>query len=405
MPIEERTEGKAGLKQKTCIDHVEVTTVGSDRLRITWETRQPSDGVLWLGAAPWHLQPYVAEGSHVRVHSVEVRSLRPQTYYWFRVQSADTWSAFSTAKTLAAPRGRLLFSFVVLSDTHLTEQKNMSGKAEAYFGKLSLKSELLLRATFEEAARLGAAFAIVDGDLTDTGRPEQFDRFAEVMQAARLPVYVNLGNHDKLSTEWKYGQKLLLGGDLPAYRFTHQSVQFLMIDSAVAGRTRGAISPEVLRWTAAALSQQAEMPAFVLLHHPIAGESARLGGVHSPPLRRLLVSQGNVAGVISGHTHRNANRLLGDVPCTEISATVQYPMGFLWVRVFEQSYEQLYCPVPLLEVQAESLQAIRLHPLSKRLYRRHVMGGPEIRNFAHLLPGASMMHPGEVAVTRREDPV
>jgi len=49
-----------------------------------------------------------------------------------------------------------------------------------------------------------AAFALVTGDLTENGEPEQFRDFLALLDACRLPTFVVAGNHDRQDSHYQH---------------------------------------------------------------------------------------------------------------------------------------------------------------------------------------------------------
>lgn len=60
-----------------------------------------------------------------------------------------------------------------------------------------------LRDVIVAANESGAAFALVTGDLTHNGRPEQFRAFLEVLDTCALPTFVCAGNHDRTGQNYE----------------------------------------------------------------------------------------------------------------------------------------------------------------------------------------------------------
>ena len=78
------------------------------------------------------------------------------------------------------------FSFVHISDTHI------SG--------VGLHQENLLAMVAEiNALTPSPAFIVCTGDLTETGRPPDMEKYIEITSALKMPVYNVLGNHE---TKW-----------------------------------------------------------------------------------------------------------------------------------------------------------------------------------------------------------
>lgn len=133
------------------------------------------------------------------------------------------------------------------------------------------------------------AFALVTGDLTDQGTPEQFRLFLEILEGCAVPTFVCAGNHDRKGLNYKS----MFGPDAYMFRFGPDGyIVFDTKDAVIAPewgrqdadlqRFRRAIKP--CRWAIGATHR----------YDPGMGMRAQLVLFADDPLNLLLV----------GHEHR-----------------------------------------------------------------------------------------------------
>lgn len=148
---------------------------------------------------------------------------------------------------------------------------------------------------------------LVTGDITDSGKPEQY---AEARLALRtdIPIHVLPGNHDDraaLRTE-------LLGepaADTPvnsAVRVGELTV--LMLDSSIPGEPSGLLSEDTYAWLRAALAAAPpDGPILLAVHHPPKPLFSPVVDVIAlaDPGRLAAVVAGDprILGVLTGHAH------------------------------------------------------------------------------------------------------
>ncbi|WP_226932688.1 outer membrane protein assembly factor BamB family protein [Parafrankia irregularis] len=88
--------------------------------------------------------------------------------------------------------------FAHITDTHVSAIDGDPSQAVELAARYGDQTDTTsgLRYALEAAADHGAAFAVITGDLTDHGTPEEFRRVLDSLAAAPLPVEIVPGNHD-----------------------------------------------------------------------------------------------------------------------------------------------------------------------------------------------------------------
>ncbi len=180
------------------------------------------------------------------------------------------------------------FTFAVLSDPHVGAR----GSAEN------------LERFVEEGNRLGVAFTIACGDLTEVGSAGEWERFASISKGLKAPFHPILGNHDaRWAPDGKRPLARHLGISRPYRSFDHGGVRFALLDSSILGEAHGGIDRAQLGWLDADLAgRPAGSPAVVALHHhPFPGGGKRFLA-NEEALLEILRARG-ARLVLAGHGH------------------------------------------------------------------------------------------------------
>ncbi|HVL63720.1 MAG TPA: metallophosphoesterase [Actinomycetota bacterium] len=290
----------------------------------------------------------------------------------------------------APPPGDVRFRFGILGDLH--------------FG--SPLGEAMARGAIADLNAAGVDLVIQLGDITDHGDPAEFELAGKVLAELEMPCTTMLGNHDVFShrEERLAGRELYrnsFGREADGVLIEHRGMRFAVLDSAesaaspfapfdlVSGRftqgtggatVRGALTPpqhEILAEVAA----PGAPPAFVFLHHPVqpfTGFPPVVFGLRDADSGRLhaVCDSGNVWGVFSGHTHRNARtRSFDGVPAHEVAIPRDYPFGFAIVDVTDVGYAFRFVHLSDRELlEAASRRTTLVH-------QRYGAGAPEERAF------------------------
>ena len=113
-----------------------------------------------------------------------------------------TYTLHATGKTQEDENGRAVYLRETFSDeylvTHITDTH--IGKDQRH----PRTSGAINRDVFAAVNDTGAAFVLVTGDLTESGEPEQFRRFLEILDTCLYPTYVCPGNHDRLGLHYEH---------------------------------------------------------------------------------------------------------------------------------------------------------------------------------------------------------
>lgn len=214
--------------------------------------------------------------------------------------------------------------FIHLTDTHIVPPGTLA------YGH-SDTAEALYRAVATINAKLplldGIDCAIITGDLTDHGTPEEFAHFATIMADLALPWLAVPGNHDRreeMRTSFVNSPWMPNEGAIHWIRdFGPFSV--VGLDTLVEGAHYGELSTEGFAFLDRSLTAIGAQPAVIATHHPwlftgipaMDADNLRNGRVL---LERLEAHPAPVR-MISGHVHRAVTGQIGRVTCQIAPAT------------------------------------------------------------------------------------
>ncbi len=222
--------------------------------------------------------------------------------------------AFATiarGETPSGPKPKPLAQVALLSDPHCNLATN--GGAATY------------RVHFEKAiAQVNAAkvdLVLIAGDLTQSGREEEFAAFKTQLQGFQVPVWFVPGNHDvghKFNSGHTNGTVTLervaafeksLGPSW--FSRTSAGVRVIGLNSSLLG---SGFEREAEQWKflERELTRPTRAPTLVFMHYPLflknleepGGQYYNTEPVPRARLYRLLQS-GGVKTVLTGHTHRS----------------------------------------------------------------------------------------------------
>ncbi|MBE6384752.1 MAG: hypothetical protein E7048_03695 [Lentisphaerae bacterium] len=115
----------------------------------------------------------------------EVKDLVPGRFY-----EAELSGVKLEFTTLPAPEGEELGRFALISDPHV------SLKDENRKGRFFIESAFLMSETLANAAKLGAEFAVMPGDITNIGTEDEYMLCDTLLTNPPIPLHLLPGNHD-----------------------------------------------------------------------------------------------------------------------------------------------------------------------------------------------------------------
>lgn len=184
------------------------------------------------------------------------------------------------------------FTFLDVTDTHQTA----SGSTEP------------LRRLAQEAADMSPrpAFIVDTGDITEAGRPEEYDAFKQAiapLQSAQIGFYPVPGNHDvRWSPDGKEGFTKAFGKLYQS--FDYGNVHFILLDSTVVLEHWGHFDKAQMEWLKNDLKKvRPETPIFLFMHHPIGRSTPGTRFIDNEYDLTAQFRGHNIIAIFTGHGH------------------------------------------------------------------------------------------------------
>ncbi len=152
---------------------------------------------------------------------------------------------------------------------------------------------------------------VATGDLTDFGKPEEYELLRELLGEFKLPLYMIPGNHDERGN---------LRAAFPGHAYLHQSADFIeyviddhplrivALDTVIPGASGGSLQQASLGWLDTQLRARPDAPTVVLMHHPpfrtLIGHMDDIGFANPGAFKAVLANHPQVLAVLCGHLHR-----------------------------------------------------------------------------------------------------
>ncbi|MGW5725726.1 metallophosphoesterase [Nocardia beijingensis] len=172
---------------------------------------------------------------------------------------------------------------------------------------------------------------LVTGDITDSGKPEQFAE-AKAAFDSEIPIYAIPGNHDDRAGF----RTALLGESASEAPINHAhrvgDLTVALLDSSVPGQPGGRLAEETYAWLGDVLdSAPAGKPILLALHHPPAHLFSPIVDVISladpQRLADLVAGDDRIVGVVTGHAHSAVATTFGGRPLLVAPSTASVLSG------------------------------------------------------------------------------
>ncbi|MDU2063315.1 MAG: metallophosphoesterase family protein [Sporomusaceae bacterium] len=241
------------------------------------------------------------DGGMICTYAAELKDLKPETTYRYRVGNGFFWSSYHTFTT--APSEAKSFKFLLFGDSQ--------GNSYRVWHKT-------LRTAYD--SNRDASFLINIGDLVDIGL--NYEQWDDWFQAGRkvidtIPVMAVMGNHETYTSDWKIARPLLYTAffRLPAngpealrgkvYSFDYGDAHFSILDSQVQEEAQWL--PDMLAlqqaWLEQDLAKTQKRWKLVLLHRPLYHNRPSEGDQDLRDTFAPLLDRYKVDVVFSGHDH------------------------------------------------------------------------------------------------------
>lgn len=152
---------------------------------------------------------------------------------------------------------------------------------------------------------------LLTGDLTDFGRPEEYELVRQLLSPLQAPLFVIPGNHDhraNLLEAFRDHDYLPAGGEFIHYVIDHYSLRMIGLDTTVPGKAYGELCEQRLGWLDQQLSHFPDKPTLLFMHHPPIETGIRHMDVQNcrngEVLGKMLEQHPQVFQILCGHVHR-----------------------------------------------------------------------------------------------------
>lgn len=170
---------------------------------------------------------------------------------------------------------------------------------------------------------------VLTGDLTDFGRPEEYAQLRELLQTLHMPFILLPGNHDESQQlarafpDHAYLQGL---GEHLDYSFDAGELRIVALDTSVPRQSHGELQDEQLQWLQDQLTQQADRPTIIAMHHPPFDTGIdhmdAIGLLRGrDELERIVAGHPQVKRIICGHLHRPIFQSFGNTVASTCPST------------------------------------------------------------------------------------
>ncbi|MFK8136802.1 MAG: metallophosphoesterase [Bdellovibrionales bacterium] len=202
------------------------------------------------------------------------------------------------------PTGTNNFSFAIFGDVHMGTPVGNS----------------LLEA-IQSSKSGGDQFAILNGDITDSGKASSYDELVNTFAAESFEFRTAIGNHDIYFNGWD-NFKNKIGRS--TYSFQADNVFFAVIDTA-----NGLIGAGQLAWLEETLESNSSEHKVIVTHFsPYTGKHQslwRLSSDEESAMLKDIAFRTNVDLVIGGHMHGYLDRTIGGVRYIVTGGTNKIP--------------------------------------------------------------------------------
>ena len=175
------------------------------------------------------------------------------------------------------------------------------------------------------------------GDLTNTGKPDEYAAAKKILNNLRPPLFVTAGNRDDriaLREAFPGYRYLMPDSEFVQYRVDEFPVRLIILDTLTDDTNKGDFCERRAESLSAALADDASKPTAVFMHHPpfeVVESTYPFQFETQEAMARMsatLNANGHVVAAFCGHTHRATTGRIGDVPVSSTpSVAVDLRLG------------------------------------------------------------------------------
>lgn len=167
-----------------------------------------------------------------------------------------------------------------------------------------------------------AAYCMVTGDLTNDGDAALNRALRERLDRLPMPWLPLIGNHDDRAHVREVLSPPGSVGDYVQYTVETKAGVILCLDTKREGSSIGELAAPCLEWLERKLTEYADRPIFLFMHHPPAVLHSQFDDIGlSNRLAFLDIVRGSsVRHIFAGHIHRRASGVMAGIPFTTMQA-------------------------------------------------------------------------------------
>lgn len=204
-----------------------------------------------------------------------------------------------------------MLKYVVLSDLHIVPDGQVSHGLDT-----AVRFQLAVEHVNEHHG--DADFCILAGDLADHGSRDAYRRLQSILPALKLETHLTLGNHDDRNVFLEmFGHQLADENGRITKVIDVKDQRVIVLDTVEQGQDWGKIGPAQLNWLAARLSEAADRPVTIVLHHNICDYHVQTDFIRlmdNDPLVDVLKTHPDFRQVITGHVHMTTSGSYRGIP-------------------------------------------------------------------------------------------
>ncbi|MGI6225405.1 MAG: PQQ-binding-like beta-propeller repeat protein [Peptococcales bacterium] len=194
------------------------------------------------------------------------------------------------------------FRFIHMTDTHI-------GSANGNKYTPAIVQDILVNYN-------DASFVVHSGDITETGMPQEYERYLQIIQPLQKNFYHVPGNHESRWTDagLSYFRKYF-GSTYTSWDY--QGLHFVALDSSISQGQHGSLDKAMLNWLKNDLKNvDPSTPVVIFAHHPIFFDEAIDASKFMDNDWDLwsIIKDYNVVGILTGHGHKDLFWTVNDVP-------------------------------------------------------------------------------------------
>lgn len=239
-------------------------------------------------------------------------------------------------KTLPKLSGKLLSSYAVLADPHVSEMK---GNRK---GRLFVEAGLILEGIIDECNGQELDFILIAGDLTNCGTQREYDEVKRILNKSKCPVSAVPGDHDLAADgirRWRafFGPEQWIK-DIKEYRIAGVNTGGNMLDAGgrklVAGIKDSGLFPVILTHVQLLPNDKIKYGA---KSRPVDNY-----GKVKKYIREILTVP---SMIYAGHQNIPARVTVGRTVQINLPQPCQYICGYYVVKHFENGFYHMFMPI------------------------------------------------------------